>query len=227
MDTKELFNIIVPHEYENVTVRFENITDDEIYEKINNKYDMFFCVLSEDEKKLYLQHNDKNFKGTSEYIGVYNLEIQKYYEILSLDETGANALIMKKLQKYRNDVPEEYLLIMHKLLHEIGHYKQYLERNKNVYEYSNWCYNEICEWQRKMNSLTFEIDSRREKGIKPLGLNKKERIDLSKLAKEYRNFPKEKEADDFAYANMKEAIEKLKVHLHLQGGCGELQNSRA
>lgn len=38
---------------------------------------------------------------------------------------------------------------------------------------------------------------------------KREKIKLEQISREYRQIPKEKDADDFAYKNMKKAIEKL------------------
>ena len=42
---------------------------------------------------------------------------------------------------------------------------------------------------------------------------KREKIKLEQISREYRQIPKEKDADDFAYKNMKKAIEKLENHL--------------
>ena len=42
---------------------------------------------------------------------------------------------------------------------------------------------------------------------------KREKIKLEQISREYRRIPKEKDADDFAYKNMKKAIEKLENHL--------------
>ena len=42
---------------------------------------------------------------------------------------------------------------------------------------------------------------------------KREKIKLEQISREYRQIPKEKDADDFACKNMKKAIEKLENHL--------------
>ena len=42
---------------------------------------------------------------------------------------------------------------------------------------------------------------------------KREKIKLEQISREYRQIPKEKDADDFAHKNMKKAIEKLENHL--------------
>ena len=42
---------------------------------------------------------------------------------------------------------------------------------------------------------------------------KREKIKLEQISREYRQIPKEKDADDFAYKKMKKAIEKLENHL--------------
>jgi len=85
------------------------------------------------------------------------------------------------------------------LLHELGHYQQYVEQERNVYEYISWCESEERENFRKHQILWAEIQSRIDKLIMPLEPNKSERVKLEGLTREYRNIPKEKEADDFAY----------------------------
>lgn len=49
--------------------------------------------------------------------------------------------------------------------------------------------------------------------IPPLTFNKSERIELESISREYRNIPKEKEADSFAYSHMKQAMATLSEKL--------------
>lgn len=212
MKADKLFEIVCPDEYQNVVIEIENIPN---IEKLNGRSPMVFSVLGDAERKLYEESEDKhNFIGTSESIKIFNIEIEEYYSLLKdIDSSGVHDLVMKKLKKYCNVVPTSYAYITHILLHELGHYQQYVDRGRNVYEYISWCEREERENFRKQQELSAEIQGRVDKLIKPFGPNKGERIKLEKLAKEYRNIPKEKEADDFAYANMRKAIEKISDYL--------------
>lgn len=212
MKADKLFDIVCPDEYKNVVIEIENIPN---IEKLNGMSPMVFSVLGDAERKLFEKSVDKhNFIGTSESIKIFNIEIEEYYSILKdIDSSGVHDLVMKKLKKYCNVVPTSYVYITHSLLHELGHYKQYVDRGRNVYEYISWCEREEREIFRKQQELSAEIQGRIDKLIMPFAPNKGERIKLEKLAKEYRNIPKEKEADDFAYANMCKAIEKILDYL--------------
>lgn len=113
---------------------------------------------------------------------------------------------MKKLRKYCNDMTVAYVYISHMILHELEHYKQYLDRGKNVYSYINWCSEEEKDNALKHQNLMRKVQERIDHLISPFALNKCERMELEHIDKEYRNIPKEKEADSFAYSHMKQAM---------------------
>lgn len=172
---------------------------------------MVFSVLGIEERRLYDNElNKQNFIGSSESVKIYNIEIEDYYLIIkNKDSSGLHDFMMKKLRKYCNIVPPAYAFITHMLLHELGHYQQYIDRGRNVYKYVSWCENQVRDNYMNQQIVINQIQNRVNNRIPPDGPNKGERIKLEKLIKEYRDIPIEKEADSFAYAHMKEAIEKL------------------
>ena len=201
-----------PDGYQNVIVEIENIPN---IKDLNGRYPMSFSVLGDIERRLYEESENKcNFIGTSESIKIFNFEIEDYYSFIKDEDfSGTHDLVMKKLRKYCNVVSESYVYITHMLLHELGHYQQYVERGKNVYEYSSWCEREEIENQRKSDILQTEIKNSIKRLISPFEPTKSERVKLESLAREYRCIPKEKEADDFAYTNMRQAIKKIVEYL--------------
>lgn len=209
MKINELFSIISPEDYKNINIEGEEIPN---IEELNGRSPMRFSVLANDERRLYENEPDKqNFCGSSETIKIFNIEVEDYYSIIrDKDSSGMHTIVMKKLQKYCNQVPAEYVFITHMLLHEVGHYQQYIDKGRNVYEYINWCEDQKRENYMKQQKLTEQIQNRVNKCIPPFGPNKGERIKLENLTKEYLNIPIEKEANDFAYAHMKQAVDKLK-----------------
>lgn len=212
MKVDMLFNIVCPDKYQDVVIDIEDMPD---IEELNGRSPMEFSVLGDVERRLYEENQNKHdFVGTSESIKIFDIEIDDYYLLMKdKDLSGVHDLVMKKLRKYCNVVPTAYVYVTHMLLHELGHYQQYIDCGRNVYEYTSWCEQEERENFRKQQILNAEIQSRINKLIKPFGPNKSERIKLEKLAREYRNIAKEKAADDFAYANMRQAIEKISDYL--------------
>lgn len=212
MNAEKLFRIICPEVYKNVTIETEELLD---IEDLNGKSPMVFSVLGVAERQLYERSSDKrNFVGSSESIIIYNIEVESYYLIMKeKDISGVHDITMKKLRKYCNLVPSAYVYLTHMLLHELGHYQQYIDREKSVYLYTSWCEKEEREIFNNQQYVTMQIQKRIDKLIPPFGANKSERVMLEKLAREYRNISKEKEADNFAYAQMMQAIEALLAYL--------------
>lgn len=219
MNAKELFKIICPEGYEDVTI--ESIVMN------NPKYPMEFSVLDHTEYQLYENNQDKvSFVGNSESIRVLDLELQEYYNFVKQRTPIIEGLIMEELQEYHNQVPPEYLCISHMLLHELEHYKQYIDLGKKVYQYSHWCAEETYEnevQQERQVKMMDHYASVGDRYDEKKQQNSLENYDLMMIAAKwkeaydkyinlqvaYRNIPKEKEADDFAYANMPQAVEKL------------------
>ena len=132
----ELYGTICPNEFKDVKLDIETIPN---IESLNGKSPMTFSVLDADEYNLYeMSQNKKTFTGTTESIVIYDVEVEDFYNLLlTNDRSTTHDLVMKKLRKYCCDIPAAYVYISHMLLHELGHYKQYLDRGKNVYSYIN------------------------------------------------------------------------------------------
>ena len=139
----ELYGIICPNEFKDVKLDIETIPN---IESLNGKSPMAFSVLNADEYNLYeMSQNKETFTGTTESIVIYDVDVEDFYNLLlTNDQSTTHNLVMKKLRKYCSDIPAAYVYISHMLLHELGHYKQYLDRGKTVYSYMNWCSEEVC-----------------------------------------------------------------------------------
>lgn len=210
----ELYRIICPNEFKNVKLGIESIPDTE---SLNGMSPMNFSVLNADERKLYeISQNKETFTGTTESIVIYDVDVEDFYNFLIInDQSPTHDLVMKKLRKYCSDIPAAYVYISHMLLHELGHYKQYLDREKKVYSYMNWCLEEERTNAIKHQILMNKVQNRINHFVPPLTtLNKSERIELESIIKEYRNIPKEKEADSFSISHMEQAMATLSEKLH-------------
>ena len=208
----ELFKIICPEEYKGLSVEIENFSDKM---NVNGKSLLVFSVLNVEERKAYEKSKNKyTFVGNTESIKIPDMEVDKFYSLAKeKDLSGSYNLVMKKLKKYCNKIPEAYVYTAHGLLHELGHYKQYLDRDRNVYDYVSWCKIEQKENIAKLNKIMQEIRNRIETSKKHFDVTKRERVKLEANAREYRNIPKEKNADEFAYKNIQEAVNKIQNYL--------------
>lgn len=212
MKIDELFELICPESYKNTKLELIELPE---IEALNGRSPMAFSVLGDEERKLYIKLSDKtDFVGSSESIKIYNTEVDSYYSIIKeKDVSGLHDIVMKKLRKYCNSVPAGYVYLSHMLLHELGHYQQYIDREKNVFLYTSWCEEEERANFSAQQVVYNQMQSRIDKHIPPFNANKSEKVILERLSKEYRNIPKEKEADCFAYKHLKQAIDTLIVHL--------------
>ena len=142
MTIEKLFHTIVPEQYASLPMVIEEVpllpNNTINVSELNGKYNMSFMVLDDDEKKRYeASRNKRNFQGNSESIHAWNLEVKKYFQFAKKYDTSYH-LIEDSLSNYENELPMEYLYLSHMILHEVGHYKQYLDKNKKVYNYINW-----------------------------------------------------------------------------------------
>lgn len=217
MTIKGLFYIIVPDEYASLPIIVEDVpllpNKDVDVSKLNGEYSMSFKALDDDETQKYATCSDKGkFQGSSESIHVWNLEIKKYFHIVKKYDTAYH-LIKDRLSIYSNELPMEYLYISHMILHEVGHYKQYLDKNRKVYTYLNQYRKEHKIIYEQQNQCYLFLQTEMEfETITPEKLvmyNNK----MDELAKKYREIPDEKNADQFADKHMKNAIEKIKAFL--------------
>ena len=206
----ELFKLICPEEFKDIHVQIERVDN---IKDLTGKYTMSFCVLNNNEQKLYEESLDReNFVGSSEYLKVYDMEVDEFFNILKdYGELELYNSVMKKLRKYKR-MKESYILVTHMILHELGHYNQYLERKRNVYDYVSWCYEEEKLNFEKHQKYIQKVKRRIQQGKLPEWPNKEEQLEAKKIAKEYREIPKEQDADDFAYKHMEEAIKILYKH---------------
>lgn len=211
MTIEELFKIICPDEFKDeIKLDIKPFSHEE---NLNGSYSMSFSVLDDTEKKLYKESENKtNFKGTTESIKIYDIEVKDFYDkVIKMDQSCTYDIIQKKLNKYiyGKKIPVEYVFISHMLLHEVGHYKQYRDRQKKVYSFTSWCLEEEKNIDKNRQEVTDIIQLRINESVPPFNPTKSERVQLEAIARKYRNIPKEKEADDFAYSHMKEAMNLL------------------
>lgn len=101
MKIKELYEIVCPTEYRNIRV--------EIKEFDKNKDDitspMDFVVLDSTEEQLYANCIDKeSFVGTSEFISIYDAEVEDFF--LYLSEEDHSQTIELTTKKLKNILPK-------------------------------------------------------------------------------------------------------------------------
>ena len=126
------------------------------------------------------------------------------------DDSGIYEYTCKMIRPYCKGVVDIKIgLVLFQFLHEVGHWNQFMSLDKNVAAYTTWNYEQEKNNYEKMRALKDSVLQRqaREKDNR---LSAEERMLFRQYTEEYRNIPKEKEADEFALSYLKETIDKYR-----------------
>ena len=173
----------------NVNVIFDDLIN--VKEKILGGQSIFyFTPIEGKEKRKYERMSDKSkFISSSSTIHIVDLDISNLFELFECDVTGIHEYTKNVIKPYCDmGVSEEIVYVIFLFLHEVGHYEENLKKVE-------------------------ELQSRRRERIykgSDCSLTYKERSELEKYMKEYREISKEKEADDFALKNIENVLSEYK-----------------
>ena len=181
METKDLIRSI--NNFEANIVFDKNRSNREF---ANGQSPFFFTPVEKGERKRYEKSENKNeFTSTTAAIHIMDSSVEELEELFKLDDSGIYEYTCKIIRPYCKGVVDIKIgLVLFQFLHEIGHWNQFMSLNKNVAAYTAWNYE-----QEKNNY---------------------EKMLFRQYTEEYRNIPKEKEADEFALSYLKETIDKYR-----------------
>ncbi|MGE7827329.1 hypothetical protein [Paenibacillus sp. NPDC093718] len=180
------------------------------YDTIENfKLDspIYFAAVNDKERKKYEASKDKTkFISTTAAIHIPDLTLSDLMEILKSDGTGIYEHTKKQLlQFFRSDVSENIVFATYLFLHEVGHWYQFAKIHMNV---ELW-FNENIELYKDNYDKIQQIAVQRQQRLMKdpsCNLTFREKHILESLRGEYRNIPKEKDADTFAIKNLESAL---------------------
>ncbi|HAT4183908.1 hypothetical protein ACV3Z6_13570 [Clostridium perfringens] len=207
MNIREVIEIINVFD---VKVIFDKLTDvkDEI---LQGQSPFYFTPIDGKEKCKYERTNNKSkFISSTATIHIVDLDISELFELFECDGTGIYEYTKNLIKPYCDmGVSEEIVYVTFLFLHEVGHYKQFENMGRNVEKFINKDSVLYKENFKKNQELQNKRIERINNGI-TCKLTYKEKSELEKYMKEYREISKEKEADEFALKNIKNVLSEYK-----------------
>ena len=154
--------------------------------------------------------NKDNLRTVSYTHLIMDSSVEEIEKLFKQDDSGIYEYTCKMIRPYCKGVVDIKIgLVLFQFLHEVGHWNQFMSLDKNVAAYTTWNYEQEKNNYEKMRALKDSVLQRqaREKDNR---LSAEERMLFRQYTEEYRNIPKEKEADEFALSYLKETIDKYR-----------------
>lgn len=169
------------------------------------------------EKKRFENiRNNQKFTSTTAAIHIIDLSVEDLVDIFECDGTGIYQLTNNIIEPYCNEgIQRNIIYVVFLFLHEIGHWVQFEKMDRKVAQFLCMDVELDKENFDKVNALKKQRQERINKGNKCI-LTVKEKGLFKQYMQEYRNIPKEKEADEFALSKM-QMILKLYVTSSFSG----------
>lgn len=182
---------------------------------------IYFLVMDETEEERYERKYDKSsYKAKSPSIHIPDFTVDELLDVFKEDVTGAYDRTCHYLEtvQMKSECPIELKFVLYIFLHEVGHWEQLkrvdgyvskyiedgIELAKENYEKSALLYQKI-----KENNLNLKD------GEKPW-ISKSDMQELIRLEEEYRQIPKEADADNYA----KKIMEEMDIEKMMREICG-------
>lgn len=181
-------------------------------DKLNRENYMFFRFMSSQEQTDLENNNwNKNIEYTKEELGVYvpDLTID---EFISLEKERNYVHDIMNLVSYTITVPmNEYNLIfaIFCLLHEVGHWIQFIEMGLSSYDYFQWDKRYRADLVKDSKIIYNMPDNLFEKHILVKDYNER-----------YRKIPSEMAADKYAFKHINKSIKVVRKHYELKSEVG-------
>lgn len=206
MMVRELVNIINIYD---VSVNYDSREKvEKMFIKDNSTaIPIYFAVFDDIERKKYEKCKEKSaFITTTATIHFPDLTLSELVNLLECDGSGSHENTLKLISPFLNrNISENVVYVTYLFLHEVGHWFQLKNMKMKAEEYMNVDINAYKDNFTKMQQIGLEREERLHKGSS-YNLTFREKQKLNKLRDEYRNIPKEKNADEFAINNLERAL---------------------
>lgn len=166
------------------------------------------------ERKKYEKSNNKSdFVSTSECIHIPELELSYLIEMFKCTGTNIYDMSLQLIAPHiKNRVSDEIEFVIFTFLHEVGHWKQFTNMSRLVEKFVNMDEELHKDNFIKQQMVLDQRQIRMDKGNN-CPLTAKEKKALNQLFLEYRQIPKEKDADNFAFQHINIALDKYRTFI--------------
>lgn len=205
MMVKELIEIINDF---GVNVIFDN--SQEVASKIiRGGFPLYFTPVDGKEKLKYEKISNKaKFISTTPTIHIIDLSIDNFIDMFKCDVSGIYEYTKNLIKPYcTNEIPEDIVYVIFSFLHEVGHWKQFMDMDKKVELFVNKDLKLSKDNFEKYQEFQRKRSERIKKGSDCIMTYNEKKL-VNQYMNEYRKIPKEKEADEFALENLDKTINK-------------------
>lgn len=179
---------------------------------------IYFVPVRGKERKKYDNLSDKRkktFTSNSAAIYIGDLSVRELVDIFECDGTGIHEFTTSVIAPYceKYDISKDIVYVLFLFLHEVGHWNQFKNLEKNVFDFVNM---DVELYKRNFDEMQILNNKIREQNAcSNIDVGQKltfyEMELLKKLMEEYRNIPKEKEADEFALGIIDDVLTSYKT----------------
>lgn len=208
MQVKDIINIINSFDVKVIFDRPEEV----VYKIMNGGSPLYFTPVEGKEREKFKNlKNNQEFISTSAAIHIIDLSVKDFINIFECDGTGVHQFTKNMIKPYCNKgIQEDIIYVIYLFLHEVGHWTQFEKMNRNVVQFISKDFNLTENNSDKMHALKNQnhITSDNKCDL----IARKKRL-LGQYMQEYRNIPKEKEADEFALREIEKVLKTCKSSL--------------
>lgn len=170
---------------------------------------IYFTPVEGAERRKYEKSKNRKMTSTTPAIHMPNLSLREFVNVYECDGTGLFDITKEMIIPFLSDgISFDAVYSTFLFLHEVGHWMQFEKANRNISLYINMDIDLEKENFDKVSALRKQQNERMRKGNTCI-LTAKEKALFRQYMLEYRNIPKEKDADQFAIDNMRLALERI------------------
>lgn len=212
MQIKDLINIINTYDVKIMYDKPEEVAG----AILEGSSPLYFSPVEGRERKKFENVKDKQkFTSTTASIHIIDISIEELINIFECDDSGIHEFTNNIIKPYCNEEIDKMIVYVTFLfLHEVGHWYQFKSMDKNVFAFIDKDNELYQENFIKVSNLNRHVQKCIAKGSR-YNLTVKKRL-LEQYMNEYRNIPKEKEADEFAKSQLSAALRRYKDSCSLE-----------
>lgn len=215
MQVKDLIKIVNVFDANIIFDKPEDVTNN----LLAGRTPVYFAAIEGTEQRKYENlRNKQEFRSTTAAIHISDLSVRGLVNIFECDATGMHEFTKKAIEPYLNEgISMDVVYVIFLFLHEVGHWMQLYNMDRNVFKYANEDLELEKENSDKVNFLKKQQQERIKRGSECI-LTYNEKKLFEQYMKEYRCLPKEKDADEFALSKIQTVLELYKNSLSDSNG---------
>lgn len=183
-------------------IKVNYYNEDQLCERLSSP--IFFSCANDEERRRYERCNNKSAcVSTTPSINIPDLTIREIVNLLECDGSGLLSTTKKMIKDFLSTkISDDIVIFTFLFLHEVGHWDQFHRMSYNIDAFTKLDREKSEQNHNKWLKVISQINKRKHNG-EEISLTEKEKFLLEQVSNEYRNIPKEKEADNYALKHLR------------------------